>query len=173
MAKAPIVSKAELDASDYTNLRDYLNAKRGLTRKGGAGPEYKPGREGKDADLGDKMSAAESNAAAERFGNKRAALSTTVDASAGMMSPDMDAAMRRGYADLPAQADKPKAEPSFAEKYLGRPDKESRMAMRERAPKVVQKAMDAVGLKKGGVVSSASKRADGCATKGKTKGRFV
>jgi hypothetical protein len=28
-------------------------------------------------------------------------------------------------------------------------------------------------MKKGGSVSSASKRADGCATKGKTKGRFV
>lgn len=29
------------------------------------------------------------------------------------------------------------------------------------------------GMKKGGTVSSASKRADGIATKGKTKGRFV
>jgi len=29
------------------------------------------------------------------------------------------------------------------------------------------------GMKKGGSVTSASKRADGCATKGKTKGRFV
>ena len=29
------------------------------------------------------------------------------------------------------------------------------------------------GMKKGGKVSSASNRADGCATKGKTKGRFV
>jgi hypothetical protein len=28
-------------------------------------------------------------------------------------------------------------------------------------------------MKKGGSVGSASKRADGCATKGKTKGRFV
>ena len=28
-------------------------------------------------------------------------------------------------------------------------------------------------MKKGGKVSSASRRADGCATKGKTKGRFV
>jgi hypothetical protein len=28
-------------------------------------------------------------------------------------------------------------------------------------------------MKKGGKVSSASSRADGCATKGKTKGRFV
>ena len=31
----------------------------------------------------------------------------------------------------------------------------------------------AQGMKKGGKVSSASKRADGCATKGKTKGRMV
>jgi hypothetical protein len=30
-----------------------------------------------------------------------------------------------------------------------------------------------MGMKKGGSVSSASKRADGCATKGKTKGRMV
>jgi hypothetical protein len=29
------------------------------------------------------------------------------------------------------------------------------------------------GMKKGGKVSSASKRADGCATKGKTKGRII
>jgi hypothetical protein len=29
------------------------------------------------------------------------------------------------------------------------------------------------GMKKGGKVSSASKRADGCAVKGKTKGRLV
>ena len=31
----------------------------------------------------------------------------------------------------------------------------------------------ALGLKKGGSVSSASKRADGCATKGKTRGRII
>jgi hypothetical protein len=31
----------------------------------------------------------------------------------------------------------------------------------------------AIKYKKGGSVSSASKRADGCATKGKTKGRMV
>jgi hypothetical protein len=31
----------------------------------------------------------------------------------------------------------------------------------------------ALGMKKGGSVGSASKRADGCATKGKTKGRMI
>jgi hypothetical protein len=153
MAKKEVVSKAELEASDYTNLRDYLNAKRGLTRKGGEAPEYKPGR----------APAAPSTREPKEY---------TV-ASAGMQSPDMAESLRQGYAELPARENKPKAEQSFAEKYLGRADKESRLAMRERAPKFIQKAMDAVGLKKGGVVSSASKRADGCATKGKTKGRFV
>ena len=34
MATNPIVSKKELEASGFTNLRDYLNDKRGLTRKG-------------------------------------------------------------------------------------------------------------------------------------------
>ncbi len=32
---------------------------------------------------------------------------------------------------------------------------------------------DVVGAKKGGMIGSASKRADGCATKGKTKGRMI
>jgi len=43
-------------------------------------------------------------------------------------------------------------------------------AEEERARKV---NMSTAQMKKGGKVSSASKRADGCATKGKTKGRFV
>jgi hypothetical protein len=39
--------------------------------------------------------------------------------------------------------------------------------------KTKQQAQAEVGMKKGGKVSSASKRADGCAIKGKTKGRMV
>lgn len=35
------------------------------------------------------------------------------------------------------------------------------------------KELNTKGMKKGGKVSSASSRADGCATKGKTKGRMV
>jgi hypothetical protein len=152
MAKKEVVSKAELEASDYTNLRDYLNAKRGLTRKGGEAPEYKPGR----------MPAPPSTREPKDY----------AVASAGMQSPDMAESLRQGYAELPAREEKPKDEQSFAERYLGRPDKESRAAMRERAPKFIQKALDAVGLKKGGSVSSASKRADGCAQRGKTRGKL-
>jgi hypothetical protein len=36
-----------------------------------------------------------------------------------------------------------------------------------------KKRKTASGMKKGGKVSSASKRADGCAIKGKTKGRMI
>jgi len=39
--------------------------------------------------------------------------------------------------------------------------------------KTKEEAKTEMGMKKGGKVSSASKRADGCCTKGKTKGRMV
>jgi hypothetical protein len=39
--------------------------------------------------------------------------------------------------------------------------------------KTKQQAQMEAGMKKGGKVSSASKRADGCAIKGKTKGRMI
>jgi len=39
--------------------------------------------------------------------------------------------------------------------------------------KELKKYQDKKGMAKGGKVSSASSRADGCAVKGKTKGRFV
>lgn len=39
--------------------------------------------------------------------------------------------------------------------------------------KTKQQAQAEVGMKKGGKVSSASKRADGCAVRGKTRGKMV
>ena len=47
-------------------------------------------------------------------------------------------------------------------------------ARQERAADVVNRARrEQLGMKKGGMVGSASKRADGCAIKGKTRGRMV
>jgi hypothetical protein len=52
--------------------------------------------------------------------------------------------------------------------------KERMQKMDAKDPDTVQaKINGALGMKKGGKVSSASKRADGCITKGHTKGRFV
>jgi hypothetical protein len=45
--------------------------------------------------------------------------------------------------------------------------------MIEKARKVKEKIKSVLPFKHGGKVSSASKRADGCAIKGKTKGRMV
>ena len=45
--------------------------------------------------------------------------------------------------------------------------------MIEKARKVKEKIKSVMPFKKGGSVSSASKRADGCAIKGKTKGKML
>ena len=46
-------------------------------------------------------------------------------------------------------------------------------AYRDAAENLKRGARSIMGLKKGGMVSSASKRADGCAMRGKTRGRMV
>jgi predicted Zn-dependent protease len=52
--------------------------------------------------------------------------------------------------------------------------KERMRKMDEKNPNSAQaKVNKALGMKAGGKVSSASKRADGCAVKGKTRGRMV
>jgi hypothetical protein len=52
--------------------------------------------------------------------------------------------------------------------------KERMRKMDEKNPDSAQaKVNKTLGMKKGGMVSSASKRADGCCIKGKTKGRMV
>lgn len=49
----------------------------------------------------------------------------------------------------------------------------ARNAAEEEEEKKKRQMGMAPGMKKGGKVSSASKRADGCAKKGKTRGKFV
>jgi hypothetical protein len=68
---------------------------------------------------------------------------------------------------------------TLKEKVMG--TEEQNQAAKERMRKMDEKDPDsaqakvnkALGMKKGGMVSSASKRADGCAVRGKTKGRMV
>jgi hypothetical protein len=56
-----------------------------------------------------------------------------------------------------------------------RDDIRAAKAMRESVPEAAREyeAYQEAGYAKGGSVGSASKRADGCAQRGKTKGRFV
>ena len=50
---------------------------------------------------------------------------------------------------------------------------EAEVAAGRKTKEQAQMEAQAPGMKKGGKVSSASKRADGCAVKGKTRGRIV
>lgn len=61
-----------------------------------------------------------------------------------------------------------------AEQFMSEDEKKKRAAQQLAGEKIGKPLpYVASGMKKGGKVSSASKRADGCAIKGKTKGRIV
>ena len=72
---------------------------------------------------------------------------------------------RRRAASREATSSDAKLEQAVKDKERAMKDKQSQDAYE----RVKRQPM----FKRGGSVSSASKRADGCATKGKTKGRFV
>ena len=124
-SKPRVVSKKELEASGYDNLRDYLNAQRGLTR-----------RKEKDPTAGDSSDKAAQEAADAIDNSKALGQGSIMDKSPA----ERDSMIKLG---LQRQAG-------------------------ERAMKDF-KAKKAMGMKSGGSVSSASKRADGCAIRGKTR----
>jgi hypothetical protein len=116
-AKAPIVTKEQMKKAGFDNLRDYMNAQQGLTRR-------------KETPKAAKPAKSEGPAMSSFAPDERAARSTNVSylrKDRLGMEPDMYIARRR---------------------------------MKE-------------GFKSGGKVGSASKRADGIATKGKTRGKYI
>lgn len=116
--KSPVVTKEQMKKAGFDNLRDYMNAQKGLTRREEAAkPAAKPAKP-------------ETPAMSSFAPDARAARSTNVSylrKDRFGMEPDMYIARRR---------------------------------MKE-------------GFKAGGKVGSASKRADGIASKGKTRGRII
>jgi len=138
--KNRIVTKEELKKSGFTNLRDFLNAERGLKRRDGKAPS--------------KAEPAKPEAKAET-------------------PKDMPAATKSGSRNPNRTTGAVKSStPGFLSRMFSTND--NPRLRRERAEKEEARDRDTdVGMKKGGSVSSASKRADGCAKKGKTKGRMV
>jgi len=63
--------------------------------------------------------------------------------------------------------------PSLIAEDMSEQDRLEKIKALKEAEDSKQEAESGRGMKRGGKVSSASSRADGCATKGKTKGRFV
>lgn len=160
-AKRAIVTKEQLEKSGLS-LRDYLNRERGLTRRGGSAPSRK---ESSYEDTGAKIgSQGNFNASAESKPVARTRAGTPV-------------ATRK--------------EPTEAEKESGRKFSEEKLKKQredfENTP--LMRAIKGTGGRaefykkkreaeegryaKGGSVGSASKRGDGIAQRGKTKGRMV
>ena len=164
MPKQRVVSKKELEASGLS-LRDFLNKERGLTRRGMSKADAE-----KQLGLGQTPSASAVSSAKERLG---------IGSSSGLdpdalnrnyirrdMKDRMDVIDRETQGDfLRAMPDKPRRTP----KPLS--------STRRPGTNVNYENEDATSetFKRGGKVkaSSASRRADGIAQRGKTRGRMM
>jgi len=138
----PIVSKAELDKSGMS-LRDFLNAERGLKRRGSA--------------------EAKAPVSEER--------SSTVDGPATATAKEV-AALRSSSGKSSSDSSREVTAKELAESTTPASDRKMPARIRAASTSDTSEFMPG-GMKKGGKVSSASSRADGIASKGKTKGRFV
>lgn len=125
--KPRIVTKEELKKSGFTNLRDFLNAERGLKRRDGKAPERRK--------TGMDMNEAVKTAKRTREISKEEGTLSDKDRERAQLDSAREASQAGMYGTM--------------------------------------KSGGAVKMKGGGSVSSCSKRADGIARKGKTKGRFI
>ena len=153
-AKSAVVTKEQMKKAGFDNLRDYLNAQRGLTRRGSpAAPA--PKSMGPSSQDIDRM---ESALKASNIRDERRAYEQDKDAAtAAKRAADMQ---KERAAYLKEQARK-KEDTQTGSERLARKAEAFRTRMREQA----------AGMKKGGMV--ASKRADGIAQRGKTRGRII
>jgi hypothetical protein len=165
--KPAIVTKKQLEESGFDNLRDYLNAKRGLTRRDeqkfiGDKPKmgaYVP----RDSDTrkGEIMTSKNAKPRDEyvRSGQK------SFDTETEFVPPDMSKYKPRRDPEALTETNKPGTSTRYENTDT------SDMAYK-RGGSVKASKMGAVRTAKPSM-SSASKRADGIATKGKTRGRMV
>jgi hypothetical protein len=154
--KPAIVTQKQLDESGFDNLRDYLNAQRGLTRRG----EQKT--------VGGKLKVGEYKSRDNRSpmaptlveGEKRTSMARKPDDQT--MAKSGDSRRVRNMLDSAAEATGTFKDTDYMAKSA-----ESRGVrnMYERGAEESTKE----GMKKGGM--TASKRADGIAQRGKTRGK--
>lgn len=149
--KAPIVTKEQLEASGLS-LRDYLNKQQGLTRRGGSMPEPV------------KATPTPAPKAAPRAMPKE----TTVEKTVVKTEPAAPAAKKETYRDLSGKTrEKTGSDRPDMGGAIGRGISNFFGSIRERGRKSNPEA-----YAKGGSVGSASKRADGIAQRGKTRGKI-
>jgi hypothetical protein len=132
--KKRVVTKEEMKKAGFDNLRDFLNAERGLKRRGEKGPDKatldRVDRKAKEEAKG--PSEADIDRMTKKFDSKDRPGSEVIAEKQEKAQPKMQGAYREAFGNI----------------------------------------RKALGFKSGGSVS-ASKRADGCAVRGKTRGRMV
>lgn len=153
-AKARSVSKKELEESGLS-LRDYMNKQQGLTRRGdSAGEEKTPKRisvKQSTTDTGDESSRLEN-----RYKKPASKYETPYDR--------MNRSNRESGVDFDSMLGKLK------NRITGASDRgQDRILTGIKKKSDENKFMGSTGMKSGGKVSSASKRADGIAIRGKTR----
>jgi hypothetical protein len=166
--KERVVTKEQMKKAGFDNLRDYMNAQKGLKRRDGFASEAQK----------------RAFAAAPR-GTQTEGAAGEAEAREGMKKPtqaDLDRISRKQAEEAkgPSEADIDRMAKKFDTKK-DRPGSEVIAEKQEKAQPKMQSAYresfgnirKALGFKSGGSVSSASKRADGCAVKGKTRGKMV
>ena len=153
-AKARAVSKKELEDSGLS-LRDYMNKQQGLTRRGSsAGEEKTPSRTSakvSTTDTGDESARLEN-----RYKKPASKYETPYDR--------MNRTNRESGVDFDSMLGKLK------NRITGASDRgQDRILTGIKKKSDENKFMGSTGMKSGGKVSSASKRADGIAIRGKTR----
>ena len=165
MAKAPIVSKEELEDSGFTTLRDYLNNKRGLTRKGPmsvtrADPVTR------DSEARNSRGRAAEQNMSDRDGLGKQMSESGTDMAMAQRDPEAAAKFLRS------------GEAGNGRGSYYKSDGRAVIQKQNEAANEMQREMR--GMKKGGAVKkrasggsvSASRRADGIAQRGKTRGKM-
>ena len=180
--KAPIVTKEQLAKSGFTNLRDYLNAQRGLTRRDGKAPVMRD-----SVSTGRGTRAAGENVAPAKPAAKTAAPAAAPAKKAEPRKPlaksegfqrqiERDEAKREQRREFGRQRDAEKKASDKASLEALRNDPkqkelrtkreaDSKMSPAERSAARGKKLKEFLGFAKGGSVSA---RADGIAKRGKT-----
>jgi hypothetical protein len=177
-AKPAIVTKEQLKASGFDNLRDYLNAQRGLTRRGESAPRkpaaaaprgsYRGTQEEGDAGEAEARKVQEAKVAKAREMRKQ----TDPGLTSSQASAQRAAELKRDAAKTGSQRLGEKAD--RAGNIYKRSSEAAKQKEKDRQmDRELRGRMKASNMASGGSVSSASRRGDGCAVRGKTRGKVI
>ncbi len=172
--KKSVVTKEEMQRAGFDNLRDYLNAQRGLTRRGEKPVESKPA---------ESKPAAKTESASVEVRASRLPRSTDDDSSSVFAPRAKEAVAKakerltsgREFSSKPAESKASRSEEDSSVFAPGARELMSRLKTRLTSGHEFGKKHGGKIHKyaKGGSVGSASKRADGIAMRGKTRGKMV